>query len=92
MERITLKQLQSKIDYLNDITKHEKKPWKVINGKNVANIGTFYLDSAYGRYDVCQIVNDGGGVSSLFNGHHSKRETYDKLNYFIRGINFKGEI
>lgn len=41
--------------------------WKRISDKNVAQVGSVYLDYAacYGGYAIHQIMNEGGGVSCV---------------------------
>jgi hypothetical protein len=84
--RITVSQLESRVEYLNKITGSPETSWTKKNEIMTANIGNHYLDGAYGGYDVCQIMNEGGGVNSLFNYHRPKRELYEKLNSYISGI------
>lgn len=56
--------------------------WKRAEGRNVATIGRFYLDGAYGGYALYRIVTEGGGVSDISRiGHVPKRE----LETFLRG-------
>lgn len=88
MDRITNKMLENKIDYLNAITNSPKEPWSTDkNGKTKANIGNHHLDGAYGGVCVHKMVNDGGGVSTpLVGGNVTKRELYDLLCAYVKGI------
>jgi hypothetical protein len=55
-------------------------------------VGHFHIDYAYGGVMLCRTVNDGGGVSSvLSSGHTSKRDLYDQIYAFIRGIELMQE-
>lgn len=52
-----------------------------------ANIGVFYLDGAYGGYALYRIMNEGGGVTDVFNGGHMpKRELQARMFAFLEGI------
>ena len=87
--RITKKQLENKVEYLNEITGNEVEPWKRIDGKNIASVGTYYLDGAYGGYKLVKIVNTGGGVTSITHGYISKRELASLIDAYISGIQWK---
>jgi len=82
--RITIDQLNRQIKYLNELTGNPLKPYTFKKG---ANIGCFYIDKAYGGYQLQQIVNKGGGCRTLLNtGYTSKKELYNNLNSFLLGI------
>lgn len=56
------------------------QPWK-------ANVGTYYVDHAYGGVSLYRIENEHGGVSSVFGlGHVPKRELFDQMCAFIEGV------
>jgi hypothetical protein len=88
MERISEKQLKSLIEYVNELTASPKQAYsKQDDGTYKANIGNYHLDCAYGGYNLARICSDGGGISQpLGGGYHTKRELYNKLHAFIRGI------
>ena len=72
---------------LNDITGNPQTPWKQVDGRYVANIGNYHLSEAYGGYELCQMVNEGGGVNdTLRSGHVPKRELYNLMHAYIRGL------
>lgn len=84
---VNIKNLQSQIDYLNEITGNPKEVWTRVNGQNVAHIGSYELTGAYGGWNLEQIVTDGGGVTMpLGSGFYPKKELYAKINAFIIGI------
>lgn len=93
-DRVTQKQLESLVDYINEITGQPKTSYsKDDNGRYRANIGNYHIDGAYGGVNLHQIVTDGGGVTEpLGGGYWSKRELYYKLHAFIRGINTGKEL
>ena len=92
MERITEKMLQKKIDYLNQVTSNPKKSWeRYTDGqgkqKMKANIGNYHLDGAYGGVCLHQMMNEGGGVHSVFNcGYVPKRELFELIRAFMCGL------
>ena len=85
--RITIKQLENKIDYLNDITNNKRKAYEFGKG---SNIGTYYLAGAYGGYKLEQIVNKSGGCKYvLFTGFTTKKNLYNNICSYIYGIEIK---
>lgn len=79
--------LEGQIEYLNKITNSPLKPYKLIDGKHVAQIGNFNLYQAYGAYGLHRICNEGGGVTTPIYGLHSKRDLYYQLRALIDGFN-----
>ena len=87
-DRITLKHLEGMVSRLNRITGSPPAPYvKGDDGRHHAQIGCYHLSQAYGGVQLVRMYNDGGGVSTpLMGGHVSKREAYDQIYAFIRGI------
>ena len=65
MTRTTIKTLRSMVDSLNEFTGNPTEVWKREGNRNVAHVGAFVLDAAYGGYRLSQIVSDGGGERDL---------------------------
>ena len=88
MERITKKDLESRISDLNRITGNANETYtKQDDGKFRANIGNYYLSGAYGGVKLEQICSDGGGCSDISRqGFGTKRELYNWMNAYIDGI------
>lgn len=87
--RITTAQLETLIARLNRITNSPETPWTRVDGRHVANIGNYHLSGAYGGVCVHRMANTSGGVSSPIVGHHvPKRELFELLYAYIRGIEF----
>lgn len=87
MNRITNKQLESMVDYLNKITGNPTQPYSKVGEKYQAQIGNFNISGAYGGVALHQIMNEGGGVTDVFNcGHMPKRELYNRISAYIKGI------
>lgn len=85
--RITEKMLQMRVDALNKLMGSPLTPYTRDGDKFTANIGNYHLSGAYGGWSLHRMVNEGGGVSDVFScGHCPKRELFDKLCSFIRGI------
>jgi hypothetical protein len=56
-------------------------------GHNRAVIGAYYLDGAYGGYNLACMVNDGGGIQHpIGHGYRSKRECRDLICAYINGL------
>ena len=85
--RISIKQLEQQVNYLNEITNQPATPWSRVDNRSRANIGNYHLSQAYGGVCLHQMANLGGGVTCpLSQGHIPKRELMDKLQAFIAGI------
>ena len=85
--RITQKDLEQKATLLNEITGSPLTGWTRTDGKNIANIGHYYISCAYGGVNLNRHVNLGGGANEpLSFGHVPKKELYQMLCAFIAGI------
>lgn len=87
--RITVKDLEKRVDYLNELTNSPKTSYSEKDGKMTANIGNYHLSGAYGGYCVHRMCNEGGGVTTPIVSYHvPKRELFEKLCSFINGIEY----
>jgi hypothetical protein len=90
MERITEKTLESLVEYINKLTNSPATPYTRTDNKSVANVGNFHLYHAYGGVNLHRMSNKGGGVSTPVGmGTRTKRELYNDLQSFIRGLEFR---
>lgn len=86
-DRITNKQLESLVAYINKLTNSPAEPWTRDENGFRANIGNYHLDGAYGGVNLARMCTDGGGISQpLGGGFRPKRELYDMLTAYIRGL------
>ena len=88
MNRITDKQLDSLCDYLNMIT-NSPATYGTRNedGQFKANIGNYHISHAYGGVCLHRVSNDGGGVNTPIISYHApKRELYNCMHAFIKGL------
>lgn len=86
MGRITIRDLNATVDRINRLTNSPMQPYVNVGDKYVAQIDCYHLSGAYGGYALHRMYNDGGGVSDVFGGHLPKRELYERMHAFIRGI------
>ena len=88
MQRITDKQLDSLATYLNELTNSPLEPYsKDQNGKFCANIGNYHISHAYGGVCLHRMSNTSGGVNTpLISYHTTKRELFNAMHAFIRGL------
>lgn len=85
--RTTQKDLDCLVNHLNRITGNNPKAWQTVNGRNLANIGTYVLNGAYGGWKLAQITNEGGGERNPISmGYVSKKECYYAIHAYISGI------
>ena len=85
MDRIKLQWIESLVDQLNEATNNQVTSYTKVGDKFTANIGNYHLYQAYGAVGLHKMVNQGGGVTEIF-GLGSKRETYEKIKAYLRGI------
>lgn len=88
MQRITDKQLESVVERLNRITNSPLSTYvKDNSGKYIAQIGNYHLSHAYGGVTLHRMHSEGGGVTTpLGCGYTTKRDLYNQLHAFIKGI------
>lgn len=90
MNRITDKQLQGLVDYINKLTDSPLESSTRIDGKYSSNVGNFHLYYAYGGVNLHRMSNTSGGVSTPVGmGTRTKRELYNDMQSFIRGLEFQ---
>lgn len=85
MDRITDKQLRSLIDVINEVTGSPKESWVREGDKFTAQIGNYHLSGQYGGVSLERMMNEGGGVNVIF-GTTTKRDLYNQLHAFLRGL------
>ena len=76
MERITTKQLEGQIEYINEITESKY---------------TYTLEGAYGGYKLC-VRTERGLSDMLYTGFTTKKNLYNNLRSFIQGLEIKNTI
>ena len=88
MNRVTNKTLDFLAEALNKRTGHPVEAYsRQEDGTYKANVGTYYIDGAYGGYALYQIVSEGGGIRDVFNrGHMKARELYDMMRAYELGL------
>lgn len=92
MQRITRKELDGAVAYLNRITRNESEPYRLTGTKPIVNIGNFHLSGAYGGFALHQMGNESGGTSDVFSqGHMPMRELYNLIHAYAKGIVFATE-
>lgn len=89
MQRITEKQLESLVEYINKLTNSPQESSSRVDGKYCANVGNFHLYYAYGGVNLHRMSNTSGGVGTPVGmGTRTKRELYNDMQEFIRGLEF----
>jgi len=85
--RITLKELEGRVKFLNRFTGNPTKRFTKKDGQYFSNAGHYLISQQYGGYELQQICNDGGGVDDVLGtGHIPKKELYYLINAFIEGM------
>lgn len=83
--RITIKHLRAAIAALNIELGLPTQVWQRQGNDNVAQVGCYVLDAAYGGYRLCQIVNEAGGERDI-TPRAKAREAYDLIHAYMRGL------
>lgn len=87
MRRITLDDLAVLTGRINLITQSPDTTWVMKDGNLKAQKGNYGISQAYGGVSLHQIVTNGGGERDVFNcGHVSKRELFNLMHAYIRGL------
>ena len=74
-QRITEKDLHSRIDYLNKITGNAMEPYNISPAGCDPNPGNYHLDSAYGGHGLARMC-ESGGITKIIGGFYPKKELY----------------
>jgi hypothetical protein len=92
MQRITEKQLESLVQWVNELTNSPATSYTRTDDKLTANIGNYHLYYAYGGVNLHRMTNTGGGVNTpLGEGTRTKRELFNQLHAFINGLRAKND-
>lgn len=88
MRRIRKNELEILVSRLNEIMEMPAKPWsKGADGKLRANVGNYHLDQAYSGVKLVQMQNEGGGIRDVLSmGYESKRDAYNQIQAYLRGL------
>ena len=87
--RVTKKQLENKVNYLNDLTFTQNLKLRQNEINVLANtiIGKGNKIYPFVSINEPQVVNKGGGAKTLLNtGYTTKKELYNNINSFLLGI------
>ena len=79
-QRITEKNLEALVKIINE---EKGMPIEAFSDGRW-NIGTYYIDHAYGGVSLCQVINEAGGIADLFGHHMPKRELYNRMVGYLR--------
>ena len=91
--RITVANLEAVVSRINRVTGSPSTPWRREGDRNRANIGNYHLSHAYGGVCLNRMANESGGVTTpLGSGHVPKRQLYDHLHAFVRGLEVAKEV
>lgn len=87
MQRITMGDLEAVVERINHVTGSPKESYiKDKAGNYLAQPGNYHLDGAYGGWGLSRMSNPGGGVGNIIGGFMPKRELYEKMQAFLRGV------
>lgn len=85
--RITRAHLDAKAATINSMRGAPAEPYRMVNGKPVANVGNYHISSAYGGYSLHKMCNESGGAAHVLTiGHVSARELAGLMSAYIAGM------
>jgi hypothetical protein len=86
--RITIKTLRAVCANLNRMTGSPMDAYvRDTDGKLTGQIGHYFIDCAYGGYQLARMMNEGGGQTAPVGlGFGTARECYDKLRAYMNGL------
>lgn len=83
MNQITQSNLQAVVDRINRTLDCPMSSYA--DGKS--QVGNYHLDHAYGGVALYQMDNESGGCRDVLQmGHVTKRELYQAMHCFLRGV------
>lgn len=87
MRRINVRDLERLVLTINELTESPTEYWT----DKLINIGHYTLSGAYGGWQLQRVMNTSGGVDLPLGetGHIPKRELYDLMHAYIRGIDLE---
>jgi hypothetical protein len=93
MERVTQKQLENLATWINELTGSPLESWsRDDQGRLKSNIGNHHIHYAYGGVCLHRVMNESGGVSTpVVYGHVPKRELFNLMHAYIRGLSAQKE-
>ena len=88
--RTSRKCLEAIVSRINEITGVGNTAWRTITeygvSRNVAPVGAYVLDHAYGGYSLHRYVSDGGAVDAVIDYRAGAGEMERLLRAFLAGI------
>ena len=86
--RITNKDLEGVVKRLNRITNNPEASYvRTEDGKLVAQIGNYHIDSAYGGVSLAQMQTEGGGIRRVIDsGYTTKKDLFNQIHAYINGL------
>jgi len=85
MERVTLKDLDDRVEVINRLTEIEEDRF----GQKV---GPYFIGGAYGGYYLYKNHKHGRINAFSYTSHMTKRELYRRMGSFIDGLNVGSEL
>ena len=87
--RITNNDLELVCNRINEVTNSPLEYSNKDKEKFESNIGHYHIDKAYGGNKLVRTVNNGGAIEEITYGFLPKRELYNQMQSFLRGIESK---
>ena len=92
MDRITMRDLEATVRRINTICGTPQQPYELVlatddkPSRYEPQARCYHLSGAYGGYSLQQMCDTGSGVRSIIEGYRPKRELYELMHAYIRGM------
>jgi hypothetical protein len=87
MNRITIKVLEDRCLYLNKLTHSPLDSHTKLEGKLISNEGHCHISQGFNGVSLYRYANNSGAIRNVLNiGNSTKRELYNLMNAYIKGI------
>ena len=86
MQRITKSQLENLAALVNRYTGSPEKPYTREGDTLAKHPGSFYISYANGGVSLERLCEGGGATDVLTSGHVTKRELYQRMHAFLKGL------
>jgi hypothetical protein len=90
MSRITRKDLELLVSRINEAT---NSPLTYSDKRFKPHIGHYHLSGAYGGLKLVRTMSESGEIKDITKtGYTTKRELYNEMSAFLRGIEYAKEL
>ena len=83
---VSIKMLENLVKHLNKLTNSPDKYGQRVEGEFIINIGHYHIQSHINGFSLLRTISTGGQVTDVFGLVCSKRELFNLIHAYIKGI------